>query len=76
MVHAASLIHDDLPCMDDDPSRQGQPANHGIYGEDMAILASDAPLPSGIFYLTHLFILFERFTPFKSLPRWLKSLPR
>ncbi|KAJ7967112.1 Geranylgeranyl pyrophosphate synthase [Quillaja saponaria] len=47
MVHAASLIHDDLPCMDDDPSRRGQPSNHTIYGDDMAILAGDALFPLG-----------------------------
>lgn len=47
MVHAASLIHDDLPCMDDDPSRRGQPSNHTIYGVDMAILAGDALFPLG-----------------------------
>ncbi|XP_022898674.1 heterodimeric geranylgeranyl pyrophosphate synthase small subunit, chloroplastic-like [Olea europaea var. sylvestris] len=45
MVHAASLIHDDLPCMDDDPSRRGQPSNHTIFGVDMAILAGDALFP-------------------------------
>ncbi|KAL5788923.1 hypothetical protein ACOSP7_005872 [Xanthoceras sorbifolium] len=45
MVHTASLIHDDLPCMDDDPSRRGQPSNHTIYGVDMAILAGDALFP-------------------------------
>ncbi|GMP64383.1 hypothetical protein CsSME_00025686 [Camellia sinensis var. sinensis] len=33
MVHAASLIHDDLPCMDDDPSRRGQPSNHTVFGK-------------------------------------------
>lgn len=47
MIHAASLIHDDLPCMDDDPSRRGQPSNHKIYGIDMAILAGDALFPLG-----------------------------
>nr|AKJ26302.1 chloroplast heterodimeric geranylgeranyl pyrophosphate synthase small subunit [Paeonia lactiflora] len=47
MVHSASLIHDDLPCMDDDPSRRGQPSNHTIYGVDMAILAGDALFPLG-----------------------------
>ncbi|KAL0348526.1 UNVERIFIED_CONTAM: Heterodimeric geranylgeranyl pyrophosphate synthase small subunit, chloroplastic [Sesamum angustifolium] len=45
MVHAASLIHDDLPCMDDDPSRRGQPSNHTMFGVDMAILAGDALFP-------------------------------
>ncbi|XP_020222431.1 heterodimeric geranylgeranyl pyrophosphate synthase small subunit, chloroplastic [Cajanus cajan] len=47
MVHAASLIHDDLPCMDDSPSRRGHPSNHTIYGVDMAILAGDALFPLG-----------------------------
>ncbi|KAK7359511.1 hypothetical protein VNO77_01472 [Canavalia gladiata] len=47
MVHAASLIHDDLPCMDDSPSRRGQPSNHAVYGVDMAILAGDALFPLG-----------------------------
>ncbi|XP_073029352.1 heterodimeric geranylgeranyl pyrophosphate synthase small subunit, chloroplastic-like [Primulina eburnea] len=47
MVHAASLIHDDLPCMDDDPSRRGQPSNHTKFGVDMAILAGDALFPLG-----------------------------
>ncbi|EOX97551.1 hypothetical protein QUC31_015637 [Theobroma cacao] len=47
MVHTASLIHDDLPCMDDDPVRRGQPSNHTIYGVDMAILAGDALFPLG-----------------------------
>ncbi|KAK3001798.1 hypothetical protein RJ639_022013 [Escallonia herrerae] len=47
MVHAASLIHDDLPCMDDDPSRRGRPSNHTVFGVDMAILAGDALFPLG-----------------------------
>ncbi|TXG64952.1 hypothetical protein EZV62_011946 [Acer yangbiense] len=47
MVHAASLIHDDLPSMDDDQSRRGQPSNHTVYGVDMAILAGDALFPLG-----------------------------
>lgn len=47
MIHAASLIHDDLPCMDDDPLRRGKPSNHTIYGVDMAILAGDALFPLG-----------------------------
>ncbi|KAL7237104.1 hypothetical protein ACSBR1_020218 [Camellia fascicularis] len=51
MVHAASLIHDDLPCMDDDPSRRGQPSNHTIFGVDMAILAGDALFPLGFHHI-------------------------
>uniref|UniRef100_A0A6M2F3T6 Uncharacterized protein n=1 Tax=Populus davidiana TaxID=266767 RepID=A0A6M2F3T6_9ROSI len=50
-VHSASLIHDDLPCMDDDPSRRGQPSNHKIYGVDMAILAGDALFPLGFSHI-------------------------
>ena len=42
MVHTYSLIHDDLPCMDDDDFRRGQPSNHKVFGEDIALLAGDA----------------------------------
>lgn len=42
MIHAMSLIHDDLPCMDNDDLRRGQPTNHKVYGEAMALLAGDA----------------------------------
>ena len=42
MVHTYSLIHDDMPCMDDDDFRRGKPANHKVYGEDIALLAGDA----------------------------------
>lgn len=44
LVHTYSLIHDDLPCMDDDDTRRGQPTNHRVYGEDMALLSGDALL--------------------------------
>lgn len=44
MIHTYSLIHDDLPCMDDDDLRRGKPTNHVIYGEDIAVLAGDALL--------------------------------
>ena len=42
LVHTYSLIHDDLPCMDDDDLRRGRPTCHKVYGEAMAILAGDA----------------------------------
>jgi geranylgeranyl pyrophosphate synthase len=42
IIHAYSLIHDDLPAMDDDPLRRGQPTCHIVFGEAMAILAGDA----------------------------------
>lgn len=44
LVHTYSLVHDDLPAMDDDDMRRGQPANHVVYGEAIAILAGDALL--------------------------------
>lgn len=43
-VHTYSLIHDDLPCMDDDDFRRGKPTNHKVYGEGIAVLAGDALL--------------------------------
>lgn len=44
MIHTYSLIHDDLPCMDNDTTRRGKPCNHIVYGEDMALLTGDALL--------------------------------
>lgn len=42
MIHASTLIHDDLPCMDDDDYRRGNPACHKKFGEDIALLAGDS----------------------------------
>lgn len=44
MVHTYSLIHDDLPCMDNDDFRRGKPTSHKVYGEAKAVLAGDALL--------------------------------
>ncbi|MCO5578948.1 hypothetical protein L7F22_032799 [Adiantum nelumboides] len=44
MIHTMSLIHDDLPCMDNDDLRRGRPTNHKEFGEDVAVLAGDALL--------------------------------
>ena len=44
MIHTYSLIHDDLPCMDNDDFRRGKPTNHKVFGEAMAVLAGDALL--------------------------------
>ncbi len=44
MIHTYSLIHDDLPCMDDDELRRGKPTNHVVYGDATATLAGDALL--------------------------------
>ncbi len=41
LIHTSSLIHDDLPCMDDDDLRRGRPTNHKVYGEAVALLAGD-----------------------------------
>ena len=41
MIHTYSLIHDDLPCMDDDDLRRGKPTNHKVFGENIAVLAGD-----------------------------------
>ncbi len=43
-VHTYSLIHDDLPCMDDDDLRRGRPTSHKVFGEGIAVLAGDALL--------------------------------
>ncbi len=45
LVHTYSLIHDDLPCMDDDDLRRGKPTCHKVYGETLAVLAGDALQP-------------------------------
>ncbi|HHY46457.1 MAG TPA: hypothetical protein GX506_04060, partial [Firmicutes bacterium] len=45
IIHCYSLIHDDLPCMDDDDERRGQPTAHRAFGPAMAVLAGDALIP-------------------------------
>jgi farnesyl diphosphate synthase len=55
-VHAYSLVHDDLPCMDDDDLRRGRPTVHKVWDEAMAVLAGDA-------LLTHAFVLLARVRP-------------
>lgn len=51
MVHTYSLIHDDLPCMDDDDFRRGNPTNHKVYGEAIAVLAGDALLTAAFGFI-------------------------
>ncbi|MBO5024398.1 MAG: polyprenyl synthetase family protein [Clostridia bacterium] len=46
-VHTSSLIHDDMPCMDNDALRRGRPTNHVVFGEDIALLAGDALITRG-----------------------------
>lgn len=52
MIHTYSLIHDDLPCMDDDDFRRGAPTNHKVYGEAIAVLAGDALLTAAFRFLS------------------------
>ena len=52
MLHCYSLIHDDLPCMDDDDLRRGKPTNHKVYGETLAVLAGDALQPEAFRLMT------------------------
>lgn len=51
MIHTYSLIHDDLPCMDNDDYRRGVPTNHKVYGEAVAVLAGDALLTAAFSFL-------------------------
>jgi geranylgeranyl diphosphate synthase type II len=61
MVHTYSLIHDDLPAMDDDDFRRGRPTNHKVFGEATAILAGDA-------LLTQAFVLLSSPAAFEHIP--------
>jgi len=53
LIHSYSLIHDDLPAMDDDDFRRGKPTCHKVFGEDIAILAGDALLTEAFALLSH-----------------------
>ncbi|MDD6311156.1 MAG: polyprenyl synthetase family protein [Firmicutes bacterium] len=57
-IHTYSLIHDDLPCMDDDDLRRGLPTNHKVYGEAVATLAGDGLLSSAFELMTHDMLLY------------------
>ncbi len=52
LIHTYSLIHDDLPAMDDDDLRRGKPTNHKVFGEAIAILAGDALLTEAFYMFT------------------------
>lgn len=60
MLHTYSLIHDDLPCMDNDDLRRGKPTNHKVFGEDLSLLAGDA-------LLTYVFEVFAQNGKIKSI---------
>jgi len=61
LIHTYSLIHDDLPCMDDDDLRRGRPTSHKVFGEGIAVLAGDA-------LLTRAFGLLATVKPSKRYP--------
>lgn len=52
MIHTYSLIHDDLPCMDNDDLRRGQPTNHKVFSEEVALLAGDGLLTDAFFMVS------------------------
>ncbi len=56
MIHTYSLVHDDLPAMDDDDLRRGKPTNHKVYGEATAILAGDALLTRAFSYIAEAYM--------------------
>lgn len=51
LIHTFSLVHDDLPCMDNDDYRRGKPTNHKVFGEAMAVLTGDALLVMGLDFI-------------------------
>lgn len=59
MIHTYSLIHDDLPAMDNDDFRRGHPTNHKVFQEDMALLAGDALLTESFLLVAEHAILIE-----------------
>lgn len=67
MIHAYSLVHDDLPCMDNSPTRRGQPSCHKKFGESEALLAGDA-------LLTHAFGVLSQGVDPPKLPRVMDTL--
>lgn len=60
MIHTYSLVHDDLPCMDDDDLRRGRPTTHKVFGDGMAVLSGDALLTLGFELLADLPDTFAR----------------
>ena len=71
MIHTYSLIHDDLPAMDNDDLRRGKPTNHVVYGEGIAILAGDALLT-----LAFTVILRQKAVPAEALLRVVDEIGR
>jgi geranylgeranyl diphosphate synthase type II len=65
-IHTYSLIHDDLPCMDDDDMRRGKPTNHKVFGESFAVLAGDGLLSAAIeIMMKDMLLYFDDFSKLK-----------
>ena len=73
MIHAYSLIHDDLPALDNDDLRRGKPTNHKVFGEAMAILAGDALLNSAFEIMTNLCTLKNELRFIKAMDEIVKA---
>lgn len=71
LIHTYSLIHDDLPAMDDDDYRRGKPTNHKVFGEAMAILAGDSLLNLSAELISQEILTYESFNDAK---RGMKAL--
>lgn len=71
MIHTMSLIHDDLPCMDNDDFRRGKPTNHKVFGEDTAVLAGDALLS---FAFEHIAVATSKAVPSDRILRVISEL--
>lgn len=68
-IHTYSLIHDDLPAMDNDDLRRGKPTNHKVYGEDIAILTGDALLNTALEIIINKALSFDDMTKAKNQMR-------
>nr|QFH23054.1 geranylgeranyl diphosphate synthase [Taiwania cryptomerioides] len=71
MIHTMSLIHDDLPCMDNDDFRRGKPTNHKVFGENTAVLAGDALLS---FAFEHIAVATSKTVPSDRILRVISEL--
>lgn len=74
MIHCFTLIHDDLPCMDNDDFRRGKPTNHKVFGEGIALLAGDALIPMAFeeFSIASAYLSSAKFQ--RGLSRLMKSI--
>lgn len=67
MIHTYSLIHDDLPCMDNDDLRRGQPTNHKVFGEGQAMLAGDGLLTYAFQYMIEAGLSFGDYSYYRAV---------